>query len=166
MRYLFVFAAVTDKGCWEWNACLHPSGYGWMTYRQYNTRWAHRISYRAFTGDDPIGFYICHRCDNPPCVSPLHLFKGTAKDNVDDMMQKMRHPLAFEAIKTHCKRGHPLSGENLSINKFNGQRVCNICLDVSRKKWIAKQNPEALHIRQREAVRRYAAKKKMERSNA
>lgn len=154
---------VTKNGCWEWNAYRHPTGYGRMGVRRYPTKWAHRLSFLAFTG--PLStLSICHRCDNPPCCNPDHLFSGTQKENADDMMHKMRHPLAYEAIKTHCKSGHLFSGENLSINSFNGQRVCNICIDASRRKWVSKQDPEALRIRQREAVRRYAAKKKLEKT--
>lgn len=51
----------------------------------------HRISYYVFRGDIQDGLFICHKCDNPKCFNPEHLFTGTAKDNNDDKMKKNRH---------------------------------------------------------------------------
>jgi hypothetical protein len=52
---------------------------------------AHRYSYTVFIGDIPDGMFICHKCDNPKCVNPDHLFAGTRQDNVDDRERKGRN---------------------------------------------------------------------------
>ena len=76
-------------GCWEWQGYRHDWGYGKLAYRtQYY--YAHRVSYELHYGPIPDGLHVCHTCDNPRCCNPAHLFVGTAKDNLSDMMMKGR----------------------------------------------------------------------------
>lgn len=82
-------------GCHEWQGATR-GGYGRMitgsrTDGTRKTDDAHRVSFRLNNGEIPIGFEICHRCDNRPCVNPEHLFLGTRQDNVDDREQKGRN---------------------------------------------------------------------------
>ena len=79
-----------DK-CWVWQGCKDKNGYGRMTYHGKDKR-AHRIAYALFHGEEPpSNILICHRCDNPSCVNPKHLFAGTNGDNVRDMVRKGHH---------------------------------------------------------------------------
>lgn len=88
------FIEKTD-GCWLWTGNHDTAGYGRFWFDA-NTRVpAHRVSYEFHYGPIPEGLFVCHHCDNPPCVNPAHLFLGTAQDNVSDMCAKGRNvPLA------------------------------------------------------------------------
>jgi hypothetical protein len=77
-------------GCWYWLGARHPRGYG--RFRGPCGDTAHRYSYYSYVGAIPEGAQICHRCDNPSCVNPDHLFVGSNQDNVDDKVAKGRHP--------------------------------------------------------------------------
>ena len=76
--------------CWVWTACITKKGYGHFTVKVGDSDTAHRISWRLAWGEIPEDLSILHRCDNPPCVRPDHLFLGTAKDNMQDAARKKR----------------------------------------------------------------------------
>jgi hypothetical protein len=78
-----------DSGCLVWTGYRGPLGYGEMGDGRKSVR-VHRVAYELTYGPIPEGMFVCHRCDNPPCVEPTHLFLGTPKDNVDDMVAKGR----------------------------------------------------------------------------
>lgn len=75
--------------CWEWIAGTSSAGYGKITYMNRDTS-SHRISWEITYGDIPDGLWVLHKCDNPKCVRPDHLFLGTFRDNIDDMVAKGR----------------------------------------------------------------------------
>ena|SRR3990167_2897409 len=75
--------------CWEWQGNRGRHGYGRLTFN-YKPLWAHRLAYEFEHGALPENKVICHKCDNPPCVNPKHLFAGSQTDNVLDVWSKGR----------------------------------------------------------------------------
>ncbi len=82
--------------CWEWSNSKYRK-YGTLCFSN-NTGVSHRISYIIKNGYIPKGMIICHKCDNPPCINPNHLFAGTYSDNAKDSVDKGRH-----SYKEKCK---------------------------------------------------------------
>jgi hypothetical protein len=78
-----------SDGCWLWMGNKSKTGYGNFHAFGKEMR-AHRYSYILHNGPIPEGICVLHRCDNPPCVNPVHLFLGTNEDNVRDKLQKGR----------------------------------------------------------------------------
>jgi plasmid maintenance system antidote protein VapI len=75
--------------CWEWTGALTAAGYGLLTIRGKN-HLAHRLAWELTNGPIPEGKHICHKCDNPACCNPSHLWAGSARDNVRDAAKKGR----------------------------------------------------------------------------
>jgi len=132
--------------CWEWQAAKTHSGYG--AFRAPNGMHpAHRYSYELHHGPIPDGMVICHKCDNPPCVNPIHLFLGTDKDNVADMLKKGRngdtglkgeanHKSKLSAEQVQAIRQRAAKGETLaSLAREYGMSDVNIGDIVRRRTW-------------------------------
>lgn len=81
---------LSDGDCWNWLGARVTAGYGQFRVNG-SLYYAHRYSYEIHYGPVPDGMFICHGCDNPLCVNPLHLFVGTQSDNMIDMWNKGRH---------------------------------------------------------------------------
>lgn len=94
-------------GCWIISGC--PSRFG---YKIHSRNAAHRWAYYLTFGVIPDGMYVLHKCDNPPCVNPDHLFLGTFQDNMDDMKKKGRKAI--------------LCGEFQPGSKLTWDQVCEI----------------------------------------
>ncbi len=79
-----------SKDCILWTGNLTDRGYGQMQFHGKRT-YVHRISYAINIGPIPEGMFICHTCDVRNCINPEHLFLGTAKENIQDMVRKGRN---------------------------------------------------------------------------
>ena len=135
------------EGCWLWMGARDPDGYGSFRVGSRGTH-AHRIAYALKVGHIPPGLSVLHRCDNPPCVRPDHLFLGTQLDNVNDMAKKGRarkatgdrnasrlYPEKRPRGESHAYRLHPelhARGERSANAKLKESQVMEI-----RRSWGA-----------------------------
>lgn len=129
-EYLFSRTRKTNDGCLEWIGASNRRGYGVTSLRRKFWQ-THRLSW-FFHHGDPGEMFVCHKCDNPACINIEHLFLGTPKDNIVDMIEKGR---SYFGTKTHCRRGHSL--EDALVAKSGprrGRRNCRTCLSIGRKR--------------------------------
>jgi hypothetical protein len=123
-RFWSKVALPNEQGCMLWSGKPDGNGYG-NFHLQGRTVRAHQVSYLLAYGPVPDGLVIDHvktrGCTSKRCVAPDHLEAVTQAENVR------------RAMKTHCKRGHPLSGSNAYIRRDNGIRQCRACARLRRK---------------------------------
>ena len=122
---------IKQQGCWGWSGAVinrGPYSYGVLQRgrRGEGLILAHRASWEIHVGPIPEGKLVLHRCDNPICSNPEHLFLGTQTDNMQDCVRKGRHN---QASKTHCKNGHPLGPRR------GRQRVCPVCARAAYRRY-------------------------------
>lgn len=131
----------TESGCLEWQGIrTKKEGYGIIMHAGQN--WGgHRLMWHLSRGrlKDSKQF-VLHKCDNPPCLDPEHMFLGTASDNAVDASQKGR---SQGMTKTHCKHGHEYTPENTiqkkpRPGKSNGRRSCRACFNAYARTYQAK----------------------------
>lgn len=114
---------IKQKGCWDWSGCKINGGYG--SFRVgYPKIYAHRASWMIHNKQEiPKGLCVLHKCDNPSCTNPKHLFLGTQKDNNLDAIAKKRHPtfgkLGEENHRSKLKKEHILL-----IRKLAAEGLC------------------------------------------
>lgn len=91
--------------CWKWVSTKSRGGYGKL--KKNDVTWlAHRFVWTIINGPIPHKYVVCHRCDNPSCVRPSHLFLGTHSDNTRDAVKKGRHgQMVTKNTRTHCRSG-------------------------------------------------------------
>lgn len=139
------FWARVDKtgSCWEWRGATNETGYGvFYAGKRYKS---HRYAWESEYGSIPDGMNVLHRCDNPPCVRPSHLFLGTKKDNTHDMIKKGR--LVVPGLKGEGNANHKLTERDVLEIRASDERGCDLArrfnvtqtliyLVRSRKAWM------------------------------
>jgi hypothetical protein len=122
--------------CWLWTGGTARKGYGAFTVHTTGgnkTLVAHRFAWRVTKGRIPRNLFVLHKCDNPPCVRPSHLWLGTQLDNIHDCIKKNRHRAAVKpesyARLEFCRRGHNLSVTGIWYKSRPPymQRQCSRC---------------------------------------
>jgi hypothetical protein len=119
-------------GCVEWTGSKSQVGYGWFSWNS-KAVLAHRWIYEAAYGPIPADRVIDHLCRNRACVNISHLecvsmAENTRRGTLHDLQR------AKAKQQTHCKRGHPLFGENVSVNAL-GHRCCKTCRKAKAAEW-------------------------------
>lgn len=121
------WARVDRSGeCWEWRGQRQRQGYGQLGWagKRYA---AHRFAWAITNGPIPDGLVVCHRCDNPGCVRPEHLFLGTHRDNARDRVAKGRGSRGEDHwTRKHPERMRPLSGEQNPAARLRLEQVLEI----------------------------------------
>lgn len=116
--------------CWVWTKTKDKNGYGRFSLESNRYERAHRLSFKMAFGDFVDGLMILHKCDNPSCVRPDHLFAGTAKDNAIDAAAKGRVATGDRnGSRKHIER-RP-RGEAHGLHKLTDEQVEEIvrCYD-------------------------------------
>ena len=118
-----------NSGCWLWLGAINGNGYG-NFWDGVKTISAHRFAYMTFVGPIPDGFELDHKCRVRSCCNPIHLEAVTPRIN-------QLRGVGFSGInsrKTHCRNGHPLSGDNLVGHYIRkGMRLCRICYNAYKR---------------------------------
>lgn len=118
----FLDRCVVDGECWLWKGAKHASGYGRIKRKRVPEQFVHRWAYICLVGLIPEGYQIDHLCKRPSCVRHSHLEAVSQREN----WERSNSPSRLNALKTHCKHGHPLTPDMVYITKSGG-RTCKVC---------------------------------------
>lgn len=131
LREKFDRLVMRRDGCWGWTAAK-VKGYGALTHLRQSLR-AHRVAFELFVGPIPEGMCVLHKCDNPECSNPEHLFLGTHADNVADKIAKRRQARA-DRHGSKTKPERYVFGEQHNRAKLTNEAVA-LVRTLGRKGW-------------------------------
>lgn len=101
IRFSSKYKIDESTGCWQWTGAVLHDGYGMFRNENQKNQKAHRWSYEHYNGPIGPGMSVCHRCDNPSCVNPSHLWLGTHLENEQDKDKKNRRRGAAKGEANH-----------------------------------------------------------------
>lgn len=130
-----VDTAAGPTGCWLWRGGVSADGYGLFAIKSRANK-ASRVAWTLTNGPIPPGLLVCHHCDNPPCVNPAHLFLGTNRDNVMDMVRKGRRASKLTASQVRDLRAQRMAGASeREVADRYGVSPVTIRDAVARRTW-------------------------------
>lgn len=110
-RVRFWAKVLQTEACWIWRGAVDKDGYGYYAFAEGEKKnKAHHLAFEDQIGPIPLGLFVLHHCDNPPCVNPQHLFLGTQQDNLADM----------------CAKGRQARGESHGLSQLNSDDIIAI----------------------------------------
>jgi hypothetical protein len=118
----------TPNGCMEWKWNRDRNGYGRLWHEGRAGYKAHRLSMKL-AGYDIDGWVVCHKCDNPACINPNHLFLGTIADNIHDAQSKGRFPIAKPKPPTRPRNTPAICGTK---GGYQAGCKCRACVAANR----------------------------------
>lgn len=143
-----------NTGCTLWFGVSLPAGYGRVSVKG-SLRLAHRVAYELHHGPIPEGLVIDHLCNTPSCINPSHLKATTPAING----ARSSSPYSANARKTHCIRGHELSGANLWLGRDGKKRICRKCnLAWQKRRYLKKTAGKVRDTTIRDACLSYKGK--------
>ncbi len=169
-----------NSGCWLWSGALSCAthGYGVTSYPDRSRQaLAHRLVFEHVKGPIPIGMHVLHRCDNPPCCNPAHLFLGTPADNMRDMVKKGRQQRGATHYRTkvtdvmvvEMREAYAAGESQSSIAVRLGVSVTSVCLICKAQRWAhvgGPTNVDGNKRRSRRGAANYNAKLTLEQVDA
>jgi hypothetical protein len=136
-RFNMSYIKNEETKCWVWQGKARSGSsklYGRITVDKKSVP-AHRFSWEMHNQQKiPENYFVLHRCDNPECVNPDHLFLGTHQDNMDDMVKKNR-----QAKGSNFANRKPARGEKNGLSKLTEKQAIEIFNDQRSQRTIAKQ---------------------------
>lgn len=130
LRDGFEARVIRSDGCWGWNGSRYPQGYPKLSYAHGKHIAGHRLSFALTHGQEPGALMVCHRCDNPTCTNPEHLFLGDGFANQRDAWAKGRKRIAGAPL-TNEKRAKIGAITAAFIEEFAPRSMTNVAIAKS-----------------------------------
>ena len=144
---LFDERVIRSAGCWSWGGSVNAAGYGVVRVggRGSPSYLAHRLSWALHCSEIPDGLHVLHRCDNPACSNPDHLFLGTNRDNIADRIAKGRP--GSQAWRGAGERHPNARLSNADVAAIRGSRSSGArCVDLARQYGVSARHISAICI--------------------